>query len=388
VNVVVIGAGLAGSHLGHLLAEAGVPVTLLDGRSEVEKPCGGGCTPKLAHRLNPSYGLDAPGTLVSTIHYESSLTRPVSLKLSEPIRICSRRDLDSAARARALGSGCRLVPSRAACLERVEGKGWLIRTKDGEALGADFVVGADGVPSLTRRRLGIRFDRADLAVALGYYLPGRCHPDTIRIRFLEPTLSGYLWSFPRTDHLSVGIISAGRRATGAWLRRQLDRFVFEVYGVSDPTSLRGYAASVPALSAATLKRLRAGGPDWALVGDAAGFADPVTAEGIYFAFRSAELLAQVLIDGRPKTYDEAWRDDFGRDLESAARWRDLFYHGGTWCGPLIRPMLRLTELSPSIRRLQDDLIRGRTGYSSLPWRLFRQLPRVVWEVLRRERQPS
>ena len=61
------------------------------------------------------------------------------------------------------------------------------------------------------------------------------------------------------------------------------------------TTAERYAARIPGLAAKTWDSRKVCGDDWALLGDAAGFADPVTGEGIYYALRSAELFAEAYL---------------------------------------------------------------------------------------------
>ena len=77
-----------------------------------------------------------------------------------------------------------------------------VRTASGREDGFDLVVGADGVSSRMRAALSARLEAEDLSQAVGYYVPGRSD-DVARLAF-SPTLRGYLWSFPRVDHLAVG----------------------------------------------------------------------------------------------------------------------------------------------------------------------------------------
>ena len=70
-------------------------------------------------------------------------------------------------------------------------------------------------------------------------------------------------------------------------------------------SAERYAARIPGLADHTWDKRRACGPGWALLGDAAGFADPVTGEGIYYALRSAELFADVFLEGNVDDYESA-----------------------------------------------------------------------------------
>ena len=84
-----------------------------------------------------------------------------------------------------------------------------------------------------------------------------------------------------------------------------------------------YAARIPGLNATTWNQRRVCGEGWALIGDAAGFADPVTGEGIYYALRSAELFAECALASRPDQYEQRWREDFGAELKSSTDARAL-----------------------------------------------------------------
>jgi len=128
-------------------------------------------------------------------------------------------------------------------------------------------------------------------LALGYRLPGFYEPGTIRIAYQEQGFIGYLWSFPCVDHSSVGIGRLLPESRSADLRKRVDDFISNQY----PGAGAGkefYAALIPCLSRKSLLRQRVCGDKWALLGDAAGFTDGVTAEGLYYALRSAELLAE------------------------------------------------------------------------------------------------
>ena len=85
------------------------------------------------------------------------------------------------------------------------------------------------------------------------------------------------------------------------------------------TTAERYAARIPGLADKTWDKRRASGENWALLGDAAGFADPVTGEGIYYALRSAEIFAAAFLEDRPEEYEADWRKDFGAELRRYAR---------------------------------------------------------------------
>jgi len=95
------------------------------------------------------------------------------------------------------------------------------------------------------------------------------------------------------------------------------------------------------------------------VGDAAAFADPITGEGIFFALRSAMMLAQTLREsGSPAGYPVRALEDFGRELNKAAALRDRFYSPG-----LARRMIAYAGRSRAIRGVLADLVLGERGIS-------------------------
>jgi flavin-dependent dehydrogenase len=123
------------------------------------------------------------------------------------------------------------------------------------------------------------------------------------------------------------------------------------------------------------------GDGWALIGDAAGFVDPITGEGLYYAMRSAELLSQALLAEQPESYPELLRGDFLPELQIAARVAGRFY-SGRWMGQtVIERMVQFTRHSPSFRDLMCDLFAGTQGYLDLRRRLYRSLPAMLAESL-------
>ena len=124
--------------------------------------------------------------------------------------------------------------------------------------------------------------------------------------------------FPGLDHVSVGICGKAGEEPMAALRARLGCFHAKVRLCSGP------AANIqPPVAFAFRRKLGQAcgwrGEGWALVGDAAGLVDPVTGEGIYYAMRSGDLLAEALLEGFPQLYPERVRNEFGRALALGAR---------------------------------------------------------------------
>jgi len=135
-------------------------------------------------------------------------------------------------------------------------------------------------------------------------------------------------------------------------------------------SAERYAARIPGLAPRTWDTRRACGEGWALLGDAAGFADPVTGEGIYYALRSAEFFAGAYLAGTPLDYEQRWREDFGRELQRASQMRRRFY-GNFWGAPFTDRMIEFARGHRGIRKVLGQLVAGDQGYTDLKRKLAR-----------------
>ena len=119
-----------------------------------------------------------------------------------------------------------------------------------------------------------------------------------------------------------------------------------------------------------------GGPDWALVGDAGGFVDAITGEGIFYALRSAQAWARALAAGAVETYDARWRSEFGAELTRASALVHRFYHPR-----FIERVVRYGARHQGIRTVLADLVMGTQSYQTLRHRLQRELLHSGWRRL-------
>jgi geranylgeranyl reductase family protein len=379
-DVLVVGAGPAGSFAAERLARAGVRVALFDGRPGGEaKACGGGVTSK-ALKAWP-FLLEAGGRAVTQVEMVSPAGDAVRLKLAEPFAIYSRCAFDSYMRERARGAGAEVFEGRVtADKERDAGGRWVVRAREGRSWKGRVLVAADGAGSAVARRLAGPLSNSDMEVAFGYRTPLHDADEAPTVIAFLPGWAGYAWAFPRLDHISFGIATAQDAFEHKTLDRMLWDFMVGYYRAREGPGeveerlrrvAERYAARIPGLAPETLDARRAAGADWALLGDAAGFADPVTGEGIYYALRSAELFAEAFLAGDVGSYETRWREDFGRELRRASKMRRRFY-GEFWGGPFTDRMIKLARAHPGIRRTLRELVAGDQGYVGLKRTLARR----------------
>lgn len=287
-EVGIVGAGPAGARAGELLASMGVGVVMLDPRAPWEKPCGGGLTAPAFEEIPELEELKPVARRITSVRVEASPEEGFTVPLDRPMWVLSRRALArwQLDRARHVGAEHLSVKVRRA---RHAYGGWLLDTSGGEIL-VRFLVGADGAASLVRRAAAPKFYVELAPTRVAYPEGSGPTPDTALLRFYRG-IAGYLWDFARPGHRSVGI----GVPNGTWRRPRLDGEIDEYRLSSVQCGCTGVERAGAVIGTAQLGHgdySRIAGPDFALLGDAAGFADPLTGEGIQNAMRSAALLAQ------------------------------------------------------------------------------------------------
>jgi flavin-dependent dehydrogenase len=114
--------------------------------------------------------------------------------------------------------------------------------------------------------------------------------------------------------------------------------------------------------------------------------DPITGEGLYYALRSAELLARALIAGTSEIYERNVRHELLPELETAARFAQAFYNGHFLGGKVLDRMVQFTAASCGVRQLMCDVFSGAQGYIGLRRRAYRTFVCALPEVLLRIRK--
>ena len=397
-DVLIVGAGPAGSFAAELLAKGGARVALFDGRPEGEpKACGGGVTAK-ALKAWPQL-LNAVGRTITELDLYSPSSRKLHLQLDEPFAIYSRVAFDCYLRDRARDAGAQIVSEKISArrIKRTE-TGWRVTNETGSQWTGSILIGADGANSGIAKMLAGKLPPSDMEVAFGYRAPLPSNESAPTVVAFLPGWVGYAWAFPRPDHISFGIATTQDAFEHEPLDDLLWRFMIAYYqqcegaevkfwqvnGDAKTAHIRAhldstaerYAARIPGLAPETWDTRTVSGDDWALLGDAAGFADPVTGEGIYYALRSAELLAEAYLSGDFRSYEATWREDFGAELRRAAQMRRRFY-GNFFGAPFTERMIEFARGHRGVRRVLGDLVAGEQGYVDLKKKLVKSALRPV-----------
>ena len=326
-DVIVVGAGPAGSTTARECASRGLSVLMLD-KAEFprDKPCGGAITPRAARLLpfdiDPVVERTVSGIQLTTRH-SKEVTRYFDKNLAY---LTQRRNLDSFLVEHALEAGVTLR-ERAPIREVDKHPSHVVVRTNDETFEGSTLVAADGANGQTAKMSGI-----DAGIIHGIALEGNVKPsngfpneweDKIGLDFGSYP-GGYGWIFPKGDHLNIGL--GGWKHIGPSLRSRLDGLTrFYGYDPEDLWGLRGHHLPIRQLDSSLAV------DNVLLVGDAGGLLDPMTGEGIYAAIWSGRTAARHLaeyvggevddLDG----YQQDVENDLMPDLRASRQFHDLFH---------------------------------------------------------------
>jgi flavin-dependent dehydrogenase len=355
-------------------------ILLFEERPGWEKPCGGGLPYQALQRFPFLLEASDPHTRIHDVELVAANGEGVRFRLCKPLAIYARAALNKLLLRRAAEAGAQIVHDRILDFSRSNGSWHLAGRRS--AYKADFLVLAAGARTQLRARLAPHFRAHDFMLTFGYYAP--IADELLRVQFFED-LEGYAWSFPRTDHLSLGICGKADQNKMPELRERLhefmERFGYKRFGGAHGEPAPVFSHLLPALSPESWHTLSLAGPGWALAGDAAGLVDPITGEGIYFAMRSGELLAESLLAGAPESYPERLWQDFGRKLALGARLARLFYQGDFLGQPSTTRLVQLAGRSQAFMDLLESLIEGSLSYARLASRLYAAFGKALVEIV-------
>lgn len=281
-DVIIVGAGPGGLHCGEILSRNGATVLILEKNIIIgKKVCAGGITWQgLIDRV--------PESLIER-SFSSQLVytrlQNITIQADHPIiATVNRQKLGQYMAETCFSSGSEIIFG--ANVNKVLDQEISYRYNNKNyTVAFDYLVGADGSMSKVRNRLNIPVER--IGIGINYTLAQEIedmewHFDPVALG------SGYTWIFPHSDAVSVGgyINTDGFRAIdlkntiSAWLKNKK----------IDTTSMKPEAERI----SCDFRGWKFG--NHFLVGDAAGLASPLTGEGIFPAFISAEAVARSILD--------------------------------------------------------------------------------------------
>ena len=404
-DVIVVGAGPAGATAARHLARTGVRVVILERFAlPRQKPCGGGISTRVLSRFPwlPEPLAQIPSNPVSNLYLEGPSGDVFRMTSKGAAVILIRRiDFDYMLVRLAHRAGAEVIAPAPVAGATQDRDGVTLRTRDGREFRAPMVIAADGVNGVVARRLGMNdgWRQEDLALDMMEETPvtsmRTAEPETLSVFYGYGGAHGYAYIFPKREHVNVGIgyvlpyFKARVDLTPYDLQRQFVS-ALKRRGMMEGESQRAHF---------TPHHIPIGGPlrttaegRVLLAGDAGGFVNGFSAEGIYYAMVSGDLAAAAIVEATAdrvvnpakarRAYVRAWRHEIGGELRDSVLIQKYLLHSP----PRMDRVVRGARTRPEFSEILVDYASGRLSYRAarrrLLWHFPKLLPQLVWQALR------
>jgi geranylgeranyl reductase family protein len=327
-DVAIIGSGPSGASAAIKLAENGISTVIIE--KEIlprYKTCGGG----FVYRGRRKMPFDVSDVVEKEFFRVDSFFQKGGLHIfserTEPIiSMVMRDDFDKFLVDKAKEKGITLLENHK--LKNITfAENIILHTSQGDVK-TKFVIAADGVLSATAKLTGWEETRL-LIPALEYEV--EVHKEDFErlsksVRFdFDAIPAGYGWSFPKKNHLSIGLVSF--RKLKVDFKQLYKEYLTDTLGIKEVINeqMHGFQIPVSPRTDGFVKK------NVFLIGDAAGFADPLTAEGISNAILSGVMAAEALIEGdldselSAEIYNKKLNESLIPELKTGVRLSKLFY---------------------------------------------------------------
>lgn len=368
-DVVVVGAGPAGSIASTFLAKKGLKVIMIDkAKFPRMKPCGGGVPVSIFKRLPflKNYDLVDSYSYGGYI-YSPSLKYCAKLQSDDPVvALVSRETFDNKLALIAVDQGAEFYDGKKVKDVRITADKAEVILEDGANISSDVVVGADGVSSIVAQKAGLsaKNKMVNVCVFQEYKLDEKtlenyttekhlCH-----LHMLYNNIPGYAWLFPKKDSFNIGIgefIPLKKKNTKINL---VDAFKSYFHLLQEKKlipfdlnigKVKGGCVPVNLLEKTYSDRV-------VLCGDAAGMINPVSGGGIYYAMVSGENAATVINNSYENenfnssylsNYQNLWMQEFGKDLHALSRISNIWLKNSEKFIKIISKDNRLIDIASS-----------------------------------------
>lgn len=293
-DTVIIGAGPAGSACGITLQKSGAKNCVIDKAVfPRHKTCAGLVTGKTLKLINELLSERDNSALFCDEAQKVRLFRKTKLlaegDIKNPVHITKRTVFDNALAEEYINLGGTLLQGKK--IVSVDEKNNRVTLSDGTAINYKTLVYADGALSLSRKLP--KADKPKLAFGIEVFVSKEVFFTECVDLYFDYLKDGYVWVFPHGDTVCIG-------AGGDFVRdkdyKKMLRGVLKDMGI-DTDGLKYHGAFLPYGDLPSQKKL----PDnILLIGDAGGFADPISGEGLYMALQTGIYAAKAVMTADPK----------------------------------------------------------------------------------------
>jgi geranylgeranyl reductase family protein len=391
-DVLIVGGGPAGSMAAINLVGNGLRVAILDRASFPRlKPCGGGISCRVYKRFPyvESVVRAVPTNLVKKVVLESPSGYAIDFESNEPLYAMIRRlEFDNALINHCRKSGIEIREGVTVSRVQVEQDSVWLTSTSGERFVADLVIGTDGVNSAIAVHSGLRGPWTPTQVAVdgteeSPFSEISTRPDCLYVYFGIGGGYGYGYVFPKSSHVNFGVgylLEHVKKRIKDKPYEHHTRFLrsLKTRGVLSGESQLQNFHYYPLPFSGPLKRISSN--RILLAGDAAGFVNGFTAEGIYYAMVSGEHAGKTALKAiRNKNtsanfltrHDKACDAELGNELRTSVALQKRFYSDPG----LIDLVVRIARRDAGLKSLITRFGIGQISYQELKRRaLFEALP--------------
>ena len=387
-DVIIVGAGPAGSTTAKFLAQKGLKTLLLDKEKfPRDKPCGGGLPIRVLQRF-PYVVTDAiieSYSLSGTV-FSPSLQHRIEINKKEPILAMTlRKKFDYELVKFATDAGAVFQDGTSVSSVQFTNNTAQVIMDQGKKIESEIIVGADGINSTIAQRMGLRTSQSKRGVCVlqEFEVDEKIMDDYFKktrhgyIHSRFKSIAGYGWVFPKKKHLNIGfgIIQVEKTQEQKLnLRKAYQEYITLLKDCNliprnlIETPIKGGSLLTHPLQKTYGNRLL-------LVGDAAGFINPLTGEGIYYAMVSGQIAAETIVEALEKRqtteeflskYQTRWQKDFGKDIDLILQ---VVKRGSM---EYAEKVFKIASKDPILTDLMMGVITGQTSVQQQKWKIVRR----------------
>jgi flavin-dependent dehydrogenase len=260
-----------------------------------------------------------------------------------------------------------------------------VMVDQGRKIDSEIIVGADGVNSTIARNTGLRKrgEKKGVCILQEFEVDEKIMDDYFKksrhcyIHSRFKSVSGYGWVFPKKKHLNIGFgiiqVSKNQHQKLNILECYKDYITLLKEKDLIPQNLKDPPIKGGALLTHPLEKTY--GNRLLLVGDAAGFINPLSGEGIYYAMASGQIAAETIAETLEKRqtteeflakYQTRWQQDFGKDIDLILK---VVKRGSM---QYAEKVFQIASKDPVLTDLMIGVITGQLSVQQSKWKIVRR----------------
>jgi len=344
-DVVIVGAGPSGSTAAKSLAENGKKVLIIDKQKfPRDKPCGGAIPTRVMKQF-PYVEEFIDSISYGSYTHSSSLKYTLKFVREKPfLATVIRKDFDDGLVKLAVNAGAMFLNSKTVKDVTTQKDKVVLLLDDNEKIEAKIVLGCDGMRSIVAEKTNLCKKMDDICISVVQEQPmstqqlQKYFTDKKIVHLFIKTqgIAGYGWIFPKKKHINIGMGQFESAVDLSKPRPNLKESYKKYIKLLKEKKMLPKDFPIENVKGGTLPvfPLKKTYSDRVLIcGDAAGFINSITGEGIYYAMASGEMAANVALESLDSDdmsseflskYQDLWYDKFGKDLKLLGRFNKMW----------------------------------------------------------------